>query len=340
MKLKKSQLVAAALRKGGTAQLLNLYWGQNRLTVLAYHRIFDWTAPDFDYYIPNVSATPEMFNRQMDYVEQHFNVISLDQLLAFIQHGEPLPSWPCLITFDDGYIDNYDNAYPILQKHGFPAVIFLMTDGMNNPVRPWWDVCAYYFHHTRKQRLNLPLVGEFILRKPQDRIIAREALMRELKALPDVERRAILAQLPDLLEVPLPNDPRLFVTWDQVRELVANGVACQPHTMTHPIMSRISPDEQRQQLVGSKEIIEAETGQKAVVFAYPNGTQADYTQDTMNILRELGYVAAFTLEDGPMRSRDVQANPLEIKRVFLGSKDTFDIFVLKLMGLPAFLPGY
>lgn len=340
MKMKRGNLLATVLRYGGVPRLLDGYWGQDRLTVLAYHRIENWNHPDFDFFVQNVSATPELFDREMEYIDSHFNVIDLNTLLLFIQQGDPLPPRPCLITFDDGYLDNYENAFPILKKYGFPAVIFLMTDAMSNPVRPWWDVCAYYFHHTPKQQVELPLIGTKLLPDASARNQSRKEFVNKLKTLPDTEKRALLDQLPGLMEVPPPNDPRLFVTWDQVHELVANGVACQPHTVTHPILSRIPLEEQRRQLAESKAKIEAETGQPAVAFAYPNGTKNDYDQNTIKILEELGFQAAFTLEEGPMPNAEVRQNCLEIKRVFLSYKDTLDVFALKVMGLPAVLPGY
>ena len=89
--------------------MLDQYWGKNRLTVLNYHRIADVNAPDFVGFAPNVSTDAQGFERQMQYVTSHFNVIALDDLVAYILHGTALPDKPLLITFDDGYLDNYQN---------------------------------------------------------------------------------------------------------------------------------------------------------------------------------------------------------------------------------------
>lgn len=338
--MRKSDLLSKALRMAGGAQVLNGYWGKERLTVLAYHRILEWERPDFDFYTPNVSATPAMFAQQMDYIARHFNVVDLQSVLDFVHKGQDLPPKACLITFDDGYRDNYEQAWPILKKHGFPAVIFLMTDAITHSARPWWDQCAYYFFHSPQQSVDLPFIGQQDLSNPASRHTARENLIRHIKTLPDSEKQKLIGQLSTLLDVPPPHDPDLFMTWEQVRDLVANGIACQPHTASHPIMSRIALVEQKEQLQASKAIIEAETPQKAVAFAYPNGTVADYSPDTITLLKELDYEIAFTLNDGPMPYPQVRQKPFEIERIFLSYRDTLDVFILKLMGLPKFMPEY
>lgn len=333
--MRKSHLIASVFHKTGGSRILDMMWGKNRLTVLAYHRIIDSYTDDFNYYQPNVSATPEMFKKQMDFVAKRFNVIDLNALVDFIEHGTALPPRPLLITFDDGYLDNYENAFPILKSHGFPAVIFLMTTAMDNPtMRPWWDACAYYFQHTQKSTISLPF-GTFEITSPENRIPVREAVMRQLKKLPEVEKQEIIASLPEATDVEPPNDSPLFVNWDQVRELVANGVACQPHTVTHPILTRIPDDEIQRELTESRDRIKSETGQSITAFAYPNGTPADYNKIAIETLQSLDYKVAFTLTPGPAKFGKVKQHPMQIPRVYLGRRDTFEIFVTKVMGLPA-----
>jgi len=333
---KKATIAAKVLYAVGGPNLLNAYWGKDRLTVLAYHRITDATDPAFPYYRPNVSADTATFARQMEYIKAKFNVVSLAQVGAFITKGEKLPPRPALITFDDGYLDNYQNAYPVLKGLGLPAVIFLMTSRMDHPAPPWWDECAYALHRTPHTAAALPLIGVVDLSTPAARQSATDALLRALKTVPEAEKLAHVRALWGTLDVQPPTtEPPLFVNWDQVRELVANGVACMPHTVNHPILTRIDTETARRELAESKAIIEQKTGQPCMGFAYPNGTPADYNETTFAILKELGYTAAFTLTPGPARLEQVRRLPFQIKRVFLIYKDSFEIFALKVMGLPA-----
>jgi peptidoglycan/xylan/chitin deacetylase (PgdA/CDA1 family) len=336
--MNKRQVFARAFRASGAATLLHQVAGADHLTVLAYHRIIDLHEPDFDAFEPNVSASPEMFQAQMAFVEQHYTVISLQQLQAYVTRGVPLPPYPLLITFDDGYLDNYQNALPVLKCFGFPAVIFLMTHRMTHiNLPPWWDEAAYYLHHTPKSWADLPLIGHTSLSGTSaQRIEVRKCFVQALKSLPLDGRRMILDQLPDLLDVPPhPQDRPMFVSWEQVNELVSAGIACQAHTVNHPILTEISLDEVRQELQQSRDMIEAHTSQTVYAFAYPNGQPQDYNQQIITILAETGYQIAFTLSPGNLSLNKVRRTPLEISRVFLGYKDNLDTFVLKLSGLKA-----
>lgn len=88
--------------------------------VLNYHKI--------DYLQHALSLSPEEFDKQMAYLASNgYHTISPDQLMAYLNHGKRLPDKPIMITFDDGYLDNYNYAYPIMKKYGFTATIFLVT---------------------------------------------------------------------------------------------------------------------------------------------------------------------------------------------------------------------
>jgi peptidoglycan/xylan/chitin deacetylase (PgdA/CDA1 family) len=332
MTMRKSQLLANILIKSDALRLVDAFWGPDRLTVLAFHRIVDAYDPHFAYYSRNVSASPEMFAQQMDFVAKHFNVIDLAALKAFIVEGKPLPPRPLVITFDDGYLDNYLNAYPVLKAHNFPAAIFLITSRMNNGAPLWWDECAYYIHHTKKQEACLPLIGHSDLSTPRQRFLSCEALIRAIKTIPEICKNDAIQAVSLALDVPTPTSDPQFMTWEQVREVVANGITCQPHTVSHPILTRVSTAEVYRQIKESREQVEAETGQEIIAFVYPNGTLHDYDCTTLEIVRDLGYSIAFTYLKGPMRSADVRRHPLEISRVHIDYRDSLEIFAMKVTG--------
>lgn len=339
--MSKRQTLARFLRRSGGTRVLDWFWGKQRLTVLAYHRINDIADPNFLGYPPIVSATPQMFDQQMAFVAQQFNVITLHALKRFVLNSEPLPAKPLLITFDDGYLDNYQHAFPILRRYGFPAVLFLVSDSMDNPTKPlWWDACALHFQATQETRADLPLLGMREFKTVQQRHTVLDELIGELKTLSEPDKQQAVQQTAEVLGIASDKEyPPFFVTWDQVREMVAGGIDCQPHTVTHPIMTRVTPTEAHRQLAESKGRIEKETDQATFAFAYPNGLSTDYNASTLRSLRELDYTLAFTLAPGPIRGHAVRANPLEINRVYLGRLDTLDLFVMKVMGVPALLRG-
>ncbi len=339
LNMRKSHLFANALIRSDAIRLFDAFWGPSRLTVLVYHRIADATAPDFPFYRSNVSASPEMFAHQMDYVAKHFSVIDLATLENFVEYRQPLPPRPLLITFDDGYLDNYLYAYPILRARGFPAVIFTITEQLSNPSIPWWDQCAYFFQRTAKTQAKVPLLGQVDLSTPANRNAVIESMLCALKRLPENLKHEKLAELQASVEVACPpDDHSLFISWDQARELVANGIVCQPHTLNHPILTRISYSEAVRQIQDSGAQIEMGTGQRARAFAYPNGWPGDYDSTTLQALRDAGYKLGFTLLPGPIQATEVRRHPLEIARVSIHYRDTFAIFVMRVMGVPISRP--
>lgn len=330
--MSKKQFAAKTLMQFGGVPALDAYWGRKRLTVLAYHRILEYERPDFADAVPVVSATPAMFERQLTFIRDHFNVISLDDLRAAMMNGAALPDKPLLITFDDGYLDNYENAVPMLKRFGFPAVIFLATSRMTERGPLWWDQLARYFHHTTHTSADLPLIGQRDLSAKQHVL---DELSAAMKTIPEAEKLAAVEQTRQALNASDPDDAPLFMDWEQVREVLADGIATQPHTVNHPIMTRIDAETQRAEITGSRDAIVEQTGQAVFAFAYPNGGAADYSPVTMQALYDAGIEMAFTLAPGPMRWPDVKRHPLQIRRVYLGYQDTYEVFVAKVMGLPA-----
>ena len=334
-------LAATALYRLGVDRLLDRHYGPERLTVLCYHRVNDPDAPGFVYDPEPVSATPENFRRQMDYVARHFNVIDLDALDAYVAHGRALPPRPLLITFDDGYRDNYTHAYPILRERGLPAVIFVAVGHIDDPHLPWWDRLAYLFRQAPADSDPvLPLLGRLPLVTSAQREAAHQRMLARLKAIPEVAKAAALDDLEAALGVTPPYDPGLFLSWDEIRELTANSIACQSHTVHHPILTRIPPEAARRELAEAKERLEAETGRLVTALAYPNGLPGDYDATVQQALRETGYHLAFTLTPGPMAAAEARRRPYEIARMFVRHQDTPASFALRAMGWDlAFAPS-
>lgn len=327
------QFIAEALHKSGVLKALDAYWGADRITVLTYHRITHATLPSFDQLRSNVSADPAGFDRQMDYVARHFSVIDLDMLENAMLHDARLPPRPLLLTFDDGYLDNYENAYPILRKYQLPAVIFLMTSLIGQPGMPWWDQCAYAFHHTAQTSADLSGIGRVMLEEPTTKAAAERSMLAALKVMAHEERQQALAELFAALHVQPPSDAPHFMSWDHVRDMAAHRVSFQPHTVSHPRIGSLSLTEAAREIEDSSRTIAAHTGANMRAFAYPFGLPGDYSADTLDVLRSHGISLAFTLTPGPVFRAEAQAHPLEIPRVLMLHNDTFEAFLAKIVGI-------
>lgn len=317
-KSKRSALVRNLLEFGFNTGLMRLgrpLWASS-LAVLNYHRIGDLTPETFQ---PNVSASAAMFERQMQYLARWFKVISVQDLHDWLQGRKQLPAHAALITFDDGYLDNYVNAYPILRKYNFPAVIFL-TVGHIETDRPFfWDLTAYCFAHSQINHILFPDGTERSWLDEAEMQQVSKSWIESLKTLSEDEKQNWVNRLPERLGVSVPAGyfRSLMMSWEQAREMSANGVEFGGHTIHHPILTRILPARAREEMLGSVTKIGAEIGKPVTSFAYPNGMRADFNETVAQFAREVGCLSAYTLLNGPTRLSEVRQSPYAIRRSFI-----------------------
>ena len=307
----------------------------NNLTVLNYHRVTDPYDPCCDTFKPNISATPEMFDRQLAYLKKSFHMVNAGDVAACAEGKSTLPPRSALITFDDGYADNYTQAYPLLKKHGMGALIFITTDFVGKSKPSFWDVAAYAFTHTTKTTAVLPLTGETRWSDDAEKQVEMTRWIETLKTVPEEDKQHYAGELPAALGVDMDESKfsHVFMTWDQAREMAANGIEFGSHTLTHPIMTRIPVEQAKHELVESKRLIELELGKPVETFAYPNGGRADFNTEIIAAARDAGYKLAFTLLPGSNFFRQLRADPYTIRRVFLSHGDSFPRFVAKVNGI-------
>lgn len=308
------------------------YWDK-RLTVLMYHRVSQIDPGRFTQYEPTVSATPVLFDRQMAIVRDHFNTISIDNLFNWLWGDAALPHRPLLITFDDGYRDNFDIALPILKKYGLPGIFFLATDYIGSG-RPFdWDMTAHCFNHTRKREAHLPMAGRRVWKNELERDDVMNEWIRLMLRQPDHLRREVVEGLSVALDISIPQNTfqDLCLTWDQVRNLAAAGMGIGSHTRTHVVLDRIPPVQAREEMFESRERIEKETGLLSGAFAYPNGI---FNPGLEELVDEVGYEVAFSTHQGPSILSAVKDHPLAIQRIAISHKDNIIRFLAKLAGLP------
>jgi peptidoglycan/xylan/chitin deacetylase (PgdA/CDA1 family) len=297
------------------------------LTVLNYHRI-DILENNLSMFQPNISATPKMFEQQMEFISNWYHVISLQELNSWLLKGTPLPPHAALITFDDGYLDNYTNAFPILKKFDFPAVIYL-TSGYIASNRPfYWDLASYCFFYTQTDFIKFPDYSEKKWQSDTQKKEVLKAWIEAMKVLSEDEKQLWVEKLPSELRVSIPRDlfKNVMLTWEQIIEMRSSKIEFGAHTINHPILTRISLEDAKKEIVGSKEKIEKEIGDRITSFAYPNGMKADFNNAIASVIKGLGFQTAFTLLSGPTFKKTVRKSPYTIRRIFLSHKHTLQHF--------------
>jgi len=257
--------------------------------ILYYHRVNDECDPFF----PAFSTA--VFNQQMGFVARHYKVVTLGELLAHLESESTEPV--VAITFDDGYEDNYQNAFPVLQRYGLPATIFLTTGSMDSREPLWFEQLALALKKTSREFIDLEidLPRRFRTRSTAERLQANARIFALLRTLPEGDRRRWLADILDKLAVPPDQERRdKTLTWDQVRLMKRDGIDFGSHTVTHPFLSRLTREQVKWEVVESKKRIEGELQSPVQYFAYPNGREEDIGAWNKELLREVGYRAALT----------------------------------------------
>jgi peptidoglycan/xylan/chitin deacetylase (PgdA/CDA1 family) len=327
----KREFVAKTLGRIGVLNVLERASAARKptLTVLTYHRI---AAPETNlFYDPVISATPDSFRAQINWLCNHTRILTLNELIDRARQGLVGREPAVLITFDDGYRDNFDVAVPILAERNVPATFFIATAFLETPHLPWWDQVAYVIKLTRVRRFTLDRTFEGKTSRMEidvetmPRTTAIRTIIRALLDQTVDDERRFLDQLSARAEVSVDAEAlgrSLFMSWDQVRCLPESGAgfAIGSHSHSHRNLARIDDDSQRCELTESKQILETCVGYEVKAFAYPYGWPGTYTKGTKAIVTEAGYCLAFASREGVNRAGSF--DPLEISRLGVGSGDS------------------
>ncbi len=330
MRKRWKRMVFSALDRPGVLSVLNrIDLRPNRLRVLVYHRIDEADRGQCILDPDVVSVGPQTLDEQMGYLTRYYRVISCQELQSALLAGKPLPAGAALVTFDDGYRDFLTAAWPVLQRWGIPAVLFVATGYVGNTGHLfWWDRLYQGLVRTTRQELLVPGLGRLPLESAPQRQAALVELKRHLVSIAHREAMALVDQVLEALDV-VPEPGEVFLTWDELRELSAAGITIAAHTRTHPILAQLSAEEAREEIVGAQEDLRRELGQAWPIFCYPNGRPGTYNGQVMGILRAAGFVAAFTM----IRGMNVvgKTEPLAFRR--LGDDPDMTRFRLHLTGI-------
>jgi peptidoglycan/xylan/chitin deacetylase (PgdA/CDA1 family) len=273
--------------------LLSPSGSRARLNVLIFHRVLPQPDPLFP---DEVHAA--RFDELLDWLKSWFNVLPLDAAVRQLADGS-LPARAAALSFDDGYADNHDVALPLLKKHGLPCSFFVAT-GFLDGGRMWNDTLIEAVRGSKLPLLDLrglvdgrgQDLGQHPLGDDAHRREALGRLIERVKYLPPERRLACVATIAERAEVAPPDD--LMMSSDQVRALRRAGMQIGAHTVNHPILATLDPQQAADEIGRSRDTLQQLLGEKVGLFAYPNGKPGtDYLPEVHpGIVRELGFDAA------------------------------------------------
>lgn len=293
----------ALIHYGGAIQGFRIF-NRNSARILMYHRF---------------PKEMEPLRQQCRHLLRHYQPISLGTFTQILHDGKSLPPNSLVITVDDGYRDFYLYGYPVFREFGIPTTVFLVSDFLDRKLWLWWDRIAYAFRNSQVATISLEWPnGEsklYQLQDANDRLSAAQSIAQALISLDNMDRLRILESIPELLQVqspPLPPADYESLTWAEAREMASNGVELGGHTRTHPILSRITDASTlTDEIQGCKSRIEEEIENPVIHFCYPNGSTADFNEQTIEIVKQCGFLSAVTTERG---MNSAQSNPFLLRR--------------------------
>ena len=265
---------------------------RGQLSILAFHRVLaegDALFPE----IPDASRFAEI----LTWLKRWFNVLPLDDAIDRLVRGE-LPERSASITFDDGYADNVTVALPLLKYSGLPAAFFIAT-GFLDGGRMWNDTIIEAIRRSGRDDVDLSQIGlpKFSIATPGERRNAIEHCIKALKYRPLPQRVADSEHVAAAAEATLPDD--LMMTSTQVRTLHTEGMQIGAHTVSHPILTRLSRDAARAEIADSRTTLEQLIDAPVTSFAYPNGKAGDdYSDEHVTLLRDLGFAYGLSTNPG------------------------------------------
>ena len=278
--------------------LLSPKGAQARLSILIFHRVL--SEPD-----PLMPGEPDAasFDRICAWVAKWFQVLSLDAAVACLKRGD-LPARAMVITFDDGYADNHEVAMPILLRHGLVATFYVAT-GFLDGGRMWNDTVIESVRACQQPALGLAHLGieglaKLPLGDPAQRRAAIRAVLDNLKYRPVDERLQLVHQVVEAAGAPLRGGAMLRS--DQVKALRQAGMTIGAHTVSHPILLKLTAEQARREIDQSRQHLEAILGEPVRHFAYPNGVPGrDLSDATAKLVRDMGFDSAVTTAWGAAR---------------------------------------
>ena len=272
-----------------------------------YHRIKPASLDSKPYSHSGMVVEKDTFDIQMKYLKENFQVLPIKELVDGLSKQKSNGRPQCAITFDDGWKDNFDHAFPILCKYKLPATIFLSTDYIDSFKWFWYDRLIFLLEHLLSrddmdilirhlsEEFSFDMYGYY--GNMGNSVSFFDSIIEKVKEFSPHVRDRLIERLCSLLRVDIPEDSRnrRFLNWEEVRHMHCEGISFGSHGATHELFSHMTNQEIEKELKESKEEIETHLGERIEGFCYPDG---NYNSEVITALKRHGFCYACVTEPG------------------------------------------
>ena len=240
--------------------------------------------------------------------------ISINELIHELKNKR-VPKKTITLTFDDGYIDNYTEAYPILKSYNCPFCIYITTGFLEKKKIPWWYKLESIILNLKN--ITSPENKYYHLKKMKDKNLAfldiRKNLMTNKESYDSFNKWIDINYKRNLNNY----NYRLFMNWEEILNLSKDKlVTIGAHTKSHPVLSHLTHESAHKEIEEAQKILQYKINQEINHFAYPFGEEKDFSFKDIDILKQLGFKSAVSTRSDYLK---LEKNLLyNLPRVFFG----------------------
>ena len=259
--------------------------------IFIYHRI---TNINFD--PQQLAVKPENFYDQINHLSKYYNLIEIEEFFDLIKKGKGFPQKTVILTFDDGYADNFLEAIPILESLNKQSLFYILTGMLNTDAEIWWDQLEkiFFVNNNLPQRLEIEIKGiiyNYTMKNKGEIKLVYNLIHRHLKYSSLEEQKKIMNNLFDWGNANREGrESHRFLSFSELKNMAKSKSAIiGAHTDMHsPLVTRTYA-EQYKDIRKSKEILENIIGKKVEHFSFPFGLKKDYNQNSIRVCKQLGF---------------------------------------------------
>lgn len=267
---------------------------KGRVVILMYHRVLTEKELNKNFIQPGMYVRSEVFEKQILFLKEHFQILSFSELLNLWNKKDLEQNKRyCVITFDDGWLDNYIYAYPVLKKYRIPATIFLPTGFIGRNEWFWFDKLSYLLSICRTSTYieNVMELLPVKIKRGREWI---NSVIEALKMRDFEEIEEIINNISNRFNIRIPKE-RKTLNWDEVKEMSNDGIFFGSHSVSHRILTKLSDNEAKNEIKGSLNALKEKDVNYLPVFCYPNGY---FNDEILKHVKEAGYLAAVSTQFG------------------------------------------
>jgi peptidoglycan/xylan/chitin deacetylase (PgdA/CDA1 family) len=258
------------------------------------------------------------FRKQIRHVKRWYRIVDMDQIARELEVGTNFRSPAIAITIDDGYVNNFTDAYPVIRDERVPALIYLTTGFIGTTKATWVDDLMDVILNSREKQVLLSCYGReecYDLSTRAAKKCAFRRLFRLMLYLEHDRKERLLAELAEKCGAHLTGGDcgrRRMLNWEEVAEMAEHGVRFGAHTVRHVVLTTVERNRAKEEILQSRVHIEARMGTPVEHFAVPNGKEQDFSPELREYCREIGMKTVVSTEAGVVCAR---SDPYWLPRV-------------------------